>query len=86
MLRKVMISRINNQMKCRLIVRKCTSICFNQTISLATEDRALYSAEDLEIVRCFFASHQDTKSSQKKKNSANKTEDKLHPAINLIIL
>jgi hypothetical protein len=53
--------------KCRLIVKKCTSIRFNQTISLATEDRALYSAEDLEIVRCFLAFHQDTKSSQKQK-------------------
>jgi hypothetical protein len=66
MLRKVMISKINNQMNCRLIVTKCTSKRVNQTISLATEDRALYSAEDLEIVRCFFAFHQDTKSSQKK--------------------
>jgi hypothetical protein len=67
MLRKVMISKINNQMNCRLIVTKCTSKRVNQTISLATEDRALYSAEDLEIVHCFFAFHQDTKSSQKKK-------------------
>jgi hypothetical protein len=50
MLRKVMISRINNQMNCRLIVTQCTSERFNQTISLATEDRALYPAEDLEIV------------------------------------